>query len=72
MAKIINLNKYRKQKAKIEREKRAETNRRLHGRTKGERERELLHKQRQESLIEGARLEQKHDVKPDGDGKRSK
>ena len=39
MANVVNLNKFRKRKAKAEREKRAETNRRLHGRTQAERQR---------------------------------
>ena len=68
MAKVVNLNKYRKQKAKAEQVKRAETNRRLHGRTQAERARELLQKQRQQSLIDGARLEKKSDSASDDDG----
>jgi hypothetical protein len=57
MAKVVNLNKFRKQKAKLEKEKRAETNRRLHGRTKAERLRDLKQKQTLESKVDGARLE---------------
>jgi len=57
MAKVVNLNKFRKQKAKLEREKQADTNRRLHGRTKAERQRELLQKQRLTEKVDGARLE---------------
>ena len=57
MAKVINLNKFRKQKAKLAREKQADTNRRLHGRTKAERQRELLQKQRLTEKVDGARLE---------------
>ena len=68
MAAIINLNKYRKQKAKVERSKRAETNRRVHGRTNAERARELLQKQRQQSLIDGVKLEHKVDSASDDDG----
>jgi hypothetical protein len=56
-AKVINLNKFRKQKAKLAREKLAETNRRLHGRTKAERQQELLQKQRLAEKVDGARLE---------------
>jgi hypothetical protein len=56
MAKIVNLNKFRKQKAKVEREKRAETNRRLHGRTKAERLLELKQKQLLEGKVDGAKL----------------
>jgi hypothetical protein len=68
MAKVVNLNKYRKQKTRVEQVKRAETNRRIHGRTKAERARELLQKHRQQSLIDGARLEQKSDSPGDDDG----
>ena len=56
MAKVVNLNKFRKQKAKVEKEKRAETNRPLHGRTKAERLLELKQKQLLESKLTGARL----------------
>lgn len=54
---VINLNKFRKKKARAEKEKRAETNRRLHGRTKAEREREAAAKERLEKRIDGAYLE---------------
>jgi hypothetical protein len=57
MAKVVNLNKFRKQKAKVAREKLAETNRRLHGRTKAERKLELLQKQRLSEKVDGALLE---------------
>lgn len=56
MTKLVNLNKFRKQKAKVEREKRAETNKRVHGRTKAERLLELKQKQLRESKVDGARL----------------
>ncbi len=56
MAKVVNLNKFRKQKAKVEREKQAETNRRLHGRTKAERLAELKQKQALEAKVDGAKL----------------
>jgi hypothetical protein len=58
MGDVVNLNKFRKRKAKAEREKRAETNRRLHGRTKAERARDQLQKQQLETKVDGARLEQ--------------
>lgn len=57
MAKVINLNKFRKQKAKQEREKQADTNRRLHGRTKAERLHDALQKKKLETQVDGARLE---------------
>lgn len=56
MAKVVNLNKFRKQKAKQQREKQADTNRRLHGRTKAERLRELKQKQLLDGKVDGARL----------------
>ena len=56
MTNLVNLNKFRKQKAKLEKERRAETNRRLHGRTKAERQQELLRKQKLDAQVDGARL----------------
>lgn len=61
MADVVNLNKFRKRKAKAEREQRAETNRRLHGRTKLERERDALQKKQLQAKLDGKKLE-----KPDG------
>ena len=57
MNKVVNLNKFKKRKAKVERVKQAEVNRRLHGRTKAERAREALQKQRLQTSVDGARLE---------------
>jgi hypothetical protein len=56
MTKVVNLNKFRKQKAKQAREKQADTNRRLHGRTKAERALSLKQKQALESKVDGAKL----------------
>jgi len=56
MSNIVNLNKFRKQRAKEARVKQAETNRRLHGRTKAERALEALQKKRLESSVDQARL----------------
>jgi len=64
MANVVNLNKFKKQQAKAARVKQAETNRRLHGRTKVERARDALHNKQLETRVDGARLEPK---KPDGD-----
>lgn len=58
MGDVVNLNKFRKRKAKEEREKQAETNRRLHGRTKAERTRDALQKKQLETKVDGARLEE--------------
>jgi hypothetical protein len=56
MGNVVNLNRFRKQKAKVEKAKRAETNKRLHGRTKAERLRELKQKQLLDGKVDGARL----------------
>jgi hypothetical protein len=57
MTKVVNLNKFRKRKAREEQEKRAEVNRRLHGRTKAERARDAAQKERLEKQVDGKRLE---------------
>lgn len=56
MAKVINLNRFRKRRAKAEKERRAERNRALHGRSKEERKREESLRQRLEKKLEGAFL----------------
>jgi hypothetical protein len=56
MSNVVNLNKFRKRKAKLEKERQAETNRRFHGRTKAERQREALQKQKLEQQVDGAKL----------------
>ncbi|MEO6598278.1 MAG: DUF4169 family protein [Polyangiaceae bacterium] len=56
MGTVVNLNKFRKQKAKQARVKLADTNRRVHGRTKAERAREALQKKQLETQVDGARL----------------
>ena len=61
MGKVVNLNKFRKRKAKEESEKRADGNRRLHGRTKSERERDDKQKQMLDSKLDGARLDKEPD-----------
>jgi len=57
VGKVINLNKYRKRKAKLEREKQADVNRRLHGRTTAERAREDLQKRQLTRAVDGAKRE---------------
>lgn len=57
MGDLINLNKFRKKKAKVEKEKRADTNRRLHGRTRAEREHDEAQKARLDKQVRGAFLE---------------
>jgi len=74
MGDVVNLNKFRKQKRKLERAQQAETNRRLHGRTKLERAREELQKQQLTSKLDGALLqrppapEPPTPTKPEGEG----
>lgn len=57
MGTVVNLNKFRKRRAKVERLKQAETNRRLHGRTKIERQRDELKKAELTRGLEGKKLE---------------
>ncbi len=56
MSNVVNLNKFRKKKTKEAEKKQAETNRRLHGRTKAERAREALQKKKLETNVDQARL----------------
>jgi hypothetical protein len=67
MGKVVNLNKFRKRKAEAEASKRADTNRRLHGRNKPEKERESLQKQLLTAKVDGARL----DSPPDDDSSKN-
>ena len=63
---VVNLNKFRKRKAKEEKRKRAETNVRLHGRTKAERELEAKQKELLERRVDGARLSESTEGDDDG------
>lgn len=56
MADIINLRMARKHKARADKERVAEQNRALHGRSKVERDRERQEAQRAEKFIDGHRL----------------
>src|SRR5690606_23203008 len=56
MGDVINLNRFRKKKAREEKARRAETNRRLHGRTKAERARDEAQKKHLEDKLNGAFL----------------
>jgi hypothetical protein len=53
---VVNLNKFRKKKAREAKAKQAEINRIRHGRTGAEKAQELADRQRAERLIEGKRL----------------
>jgi len=66
VADVVNLNKFRKRKAKAEREQRAETNRRLHGRSQAERQRDALQKKQLSTLLEGKRLQKAPSEEDDG------
>jgi hypothetical protein len=68
MGDVVNLNKFRKRKAKVDRAKQADTNRRLHGRTKAERAREELQKRQLTRKVDGARLERDAAKPRDGQG----
>jgi hypothetical protein len=59
MGTVINLNRYRKQKARKERAQQAETNRRLHGRTKQERNGEVLRHEFDRRLVDAHKLDAK-------------
>jgi hypothetical protein len=65
--KVVNLNRFRKQKAKNDRKKQADVNRRLHGRTKAERAREELQKKQLTRGLEGAKLEPSVEPEPGDD-----
>lgn len=54
---VVNLNRFRKKKAREEKAKQAEINRIRHGRTKAEKERELAERQRAARALDGKRLE---------------
>jgi hypothetical protein len=69
MAKVINLNRFRKQRAKEEKERTAERNRRYHGRTRAERLGEALTQRQLKARLEGALLvPERVDVDQLGDG----
>jgi hypothetical protein len=57
MGDVVNLNRFRKRKAKEDRQKRADINRRWHGRAKAERAREALQKKQLTKAVDGAKLE---------------
>lgn len=57
MAEIVNLRRARKAKARSEREKQAETNRLLHGRSGEEKKRDAAERERAERHIAGHRRE---------------
>lgn len=67
MSNVVNLNKFRKRKAKAEEKKRAETNVRLHGRTTAERTLEEKQRELLERRVDGAKLSTPPEDDEDGD-----
>jgi hypothetical protein len=57
MAEIVNLNRARKAKARVEATQQAEANRAKFGRTKAEREAEAAEQARRKALLDGAKRE---------------
>lgn len=53
---VVNLNRFRKKKAREEKERQADINRRLHGRTQSEKDNQLAEKERAARTLEGKRL----------------
>ncbi len=54
---VVNLNRFRKKKQREEKAKQADINRIRHGRTQGEKDREVTERARASRLLEGKRLE---------------
>jgi hypothetical protein len=65
MAKVVNLNRYRKKSARADRQKTAAANRVKHGRAKAEKRNERLERERARTEIEAKRLDHGAD-EPDG------
>ncbi|MER8827083.1 DUF4169 family protein [Mesorhizobium sp. M0938] len=61
MADIVNLRQARKQKARADKERLAEQNRTLHGRSKADRERDSLIADKSEKFVAGHRREVSND-----------
>lgn len=61
MNNVINLRQARKDKKRVEGERRADTNRVKHGRTKAEKRLADMAKQKHDAVIEGARRERMED-----------
>jgi len=55
LAEIVNLRRARKAKARLERERQAETNRVLHGQTRAEKERQAAERDRMARTLESHR-----------------
>ena len=57
MAEIVNLNRVKKAKARLEADKTATANRAKHGRTKAERAKDAAEEERSRALLDGSRLD---------------
>lgn len=57
MASVVNLNRFRKGKARADKQQRAAENRALHGRSKAERQKEDDAKRRLRDLLDGQKLD---------------
>lgn len=57
MAEIVNLNRYRKGKAKLEQQRQADANRIAFGRTKAEKQASRREAERQEQDLDGKKVE---------------
>jgi hypothetical protein len=68
MGDVINLNRFRKQKAKKERARQAEKNRLKHGRTKQERDIDARKKELELRRIEGHKLDRTQAPDPEAGG----
>jgi len=64
---VVNLNRFRKRKAREEAKKKADANARLHGQTKAERTRQRAQRRRLEEAVDGARLDEAPDNPDSGD-----
>lgn len=58
MSDVVNLRLARKRRERAEKEATAAENRALHGRSKAERQRDLINRQKSEAFVEGHRLGQ--------------
>jgi Domain of unknown function (DUF4169) len=57
VASVVNLNRFRKDKARADKQQRAAENRALHGRSKAERQKEADAKRRMRELLDGRKLD---------------
>ncbi len=65
MTNVVNLNRYRKSRARDERRKVADANRAKHGRTKEERRKARLERERERAELEAKRLDDRDDERND-------